>query len=122
MPRGSNQPIVLPRSRAVKWPGRRPVSLGTSAAVSANGRVAILGTSRRIVGGYVHPTAEVFTWKAGKWTGPVGLHLGTILYEGRIALSVALNADGKTALVGDWEYKASGTVYGGTGFVFTSSL
>ncbi|HEV3308931.1 MAG TPA: hypothetical protein VG815_00185 [Chloroflexota bacterium] len=94
--------------------------VGTSAALSANGKVALLGTLRRLIGGHVDPSAEVYTSNSGKWTGPVELSLGKLPPgsggSSSYPVSVALSADGTTALVGDSYFGVTGAV-----IVFTFS-
>lgn len=76
---------------------------GGSVALSGNGRVALVSgqipTANKTDGRQV---AEVYRLMGNKrWTGPTRLHLGVPhAYGNRYDLSVALSADGDTALVG----------------------
>ena len=92
------------------------VGLGDSVALSANGKVAVLGAWRRRIGGKVDPSAEVYTLKSGHWTGPVDLALGSNVPTRSNVPSVAVNAAGTTVLVGDCLAQSAGA-----GFVFNFS-
>jgi uncharacterized repeat protein (TIGR01451 family) len=68
-------------------------SFGCAVALSANGQVALVGSS-------LSNTAYVFTKTNGTWSAPVKLSL-TGITPSEFGFSVALSPDGQTALVGD---------------------
>ncbi|HEX4484491.1 MAG TPA: IPT/TIG domain-containing protein [Solirubrobacteraceae bacterium] len=73
-------------------------AFGTSVAISADGNTAIVGnpTTTNSPG-----AAWVFTREGSTWTRAAALTGGNTIGEGRFGKSVALSADGETALVGD---------------------
>jgi RHS repeat-associated protein len=93
--------------------------LGASVAMSANGRTALVGgPNDNTKAG----AAWVFTRSAGAWTQQGSKLTGTFESgEGQFGASVALSADGNTALVGGsgdkealgaaWEFTRSGTTW-----------
>jgi len=95
-------------------------SLGWSAALSANGHIAILGAPNRGDGG----TVEVFTLNSGKWRKTAELSVGSANSPSvGFGVSVALNASGTTALVGTkWQpaYGAGPSPGAAEVFVFES--
>jgi IPT/TIG domain/FG-GAP repeat len=73
-------------------------AFGTSVALSADGNTAIVGnpTTTKAPG-----AAWVFTREGSSWTRTAMLTGGETPDEGRFGKSVALSADGNTALIGD---------------------
>ncbi|MHB8404597.1 MAG: Ig-like domain-containing protein [Gammaproteobacteria bacterium] len=79
-------------------------SFGCAVALSANGQVALVGSS-------LSNTAYVFTETNGSWSAPVKLSLSGIT-PSEFGYAVALSSDGKTALIGDiGANSAAGAVY-----------
>jgi hypothetical protein len=73
-----------------------PLGQGMSVALSADGNTAI-------VGGWRAEAAWVFTRSGGVWTQQGKKLVGTgAVGNGRQGMSVALSADGNTAIVGGW--------------------
>jgi hypothetical protein len=89
-------------------------AFGNSVALSADGNTALIGepTATDLPGG-----AWVFKREGGSWTRSAELSGGSGPGEGRFGKSVALSADGTTALVGD----PSGVSQRGSAWVFTST-
>jgi hypothetical protein len=73
-------------------------AFGTSVALSADGNTALVGDPSATAG---PGTVWVFTRSGTNWTRSATLLGGDEQYEGRFGRSVALSADGATALVGD---------------------
>jgi uncharacterized repeat protein (TIGR01451 family) len=79
-------------------------SFGCAVALSANGQVALVGSS-------LSNSAYVYTETNGTWSAPVPLSLSGIT-PSEYGYAVALSPDGKTALVGDIGANSSaGAVY-----------
>ncbi len=78
--------------------GTGECSFGTSVAVSANGDVVLVGDPSAGAG---PGAAWVFTREGSTWTRSAVLRGPGAPAEGRFGRSVALSADGATALVGD---------------------
>jgi hypothetical protein len=97
---------------------------GISVALSADGNTALIGGINDETGGKQVGAAWVFTRSGPTWTqqGPKltgGPEEGT---NGRFGKSVALSADGNTALVGSYfDENAKKEPQGGSAFVFTRS-
>ena len=94
------------------------VAFGTSVALSANGRVALVGDPDNVASTETSGTATIYTFNGTSWsTGtplpPPNTDTDTATYFGT---SVALSADGTTALVGDPGGGPTGT---GAATVFT---
>ncbi len=89
-------------------------AFGNSVALSADGNTALIGepTATALPGG-----AWVFKRTGGSWTRAAELSGGSGPGEGRFGKSVALSADGTTALVGD----PSGVSQRGSAWVFTDT-
>jgi hypothetical protein len=73
-------------------------SFGQSVALSADGNTALIGDPSATAR---HGTAWVFTRSGSTWTRGATLSGGHEGFEGRFGKSVALSADGDTALIGD---------------------
>jgi hypothetical protein len=117
---GVNGAAYLYTESAGSWPtvpaatftGSLDQSLGSSVALSAHGRVALVGGPGALLGG---GTANVYTESGGRWhTNPVVAFRGGS--GAGLGSSVALSADGREALVG-----ADTARSGGAAFVYTSS-
>jgi hypothetical protein len=76
---------------------------GQSVALSAIGKMALVGVPGRRVNGRIGTgAAEVFRLTGARWSGPVELSVGpTAFGNTAFGWSVALSADGATALVGE---------------------
>jgi hypothetical protein len=76
--------------------------LGESVALDDTGDVALVGAWGRAVNGQPYAgAAEVFTLSGGTWSAPVELSLGTLAQpDDQLGASVALSADGDTAVAG----------------------
>jgi hypothetical protein len=91
--------------------GALPLGQGMSVALSADGNTAI-------VGGWRAEGAWVFTRSGGVWTQQGNKLVGTgALGSARQGMSVALSADGNTAIVGGWSDNGKT----GAAWVFTRS-
>jgi hypothetical protein len=90
---------------------RLPLGQGMSIALSADGNTAI-------VGGWRAEAAWVFTRSGGVWTQQGNKLVGTgAVGSARQGMSVALSADGNTAIVGGWSDNSKA----GAAWVFTRS-
>ncbi len=95
--------------------------LGTSAALSANGQVAVLGAPLRMYNHQFYGSAEVYAVKNGKWTSPVDLTLAGTRHRDSMGASVAINAAGTEVLVGAPGLTVNGNPGEGGAFVFRFS-
>ena len=94
-------------------------SFGRSVAISADGNTAVIGDP---TGGARRGSAQVFTRTGSAWALQATLTGPNEAGEGRFGKSVALSADGDTALVGDpsaglqhgtaWAFRRSGSSWG----------
>ena len=97
--------------------------LGSSVAFSADGETALVGAFSRSLKGVPHAgTAEVYRFSGGTWSSPTELNLGTVAEANDLfGLSVALSADGNTALVGVPRRTVNGQTNAGVAEVFRFS-
>ena len=97
--------------------------LGSSAALSGDGKTALLGAPIRTVNGQqLAGAAEVFTNSNGTWSAPTELSLGTrAAAKDELGYSVALSGAGATALIGVPARTVNGNPGAGTAEVFTHS-
>jgi len=97
--------------------------LGSSAALSGDGKTPLLGAPTRTVNGQqLAGAAEVFTLSNGIWSAPTELGLGACAAaKDTLGSSVALNTDGTTALVGAPTRSLNGQQLAGAAEVFTNS-
>jgi hypothetical protein len=80
------------------------IEFGSSVALSADGDTALIGGRGRTEFSTGHGAAWVFTRSGSTWTQQgEKLTGGGEVYEGFFGGSVALSADGNTALIGGWE-------------------
>ena len=131
---------VLQRSKTVQYSGKAEVfrlaggkwgrptqlSLGSAAGphdafgwsvdLSSNGSVALIGAPDRDSGQPNAGAGEVFRFQAGKWRSPTQLGWGRSLDS--LGQSVALSADGSTALLGSPGRKVYDQKGAGAGMVF----
>jgi hypothetical protein len=94
-------------------------AFGGSVALSADGSTALVGDPSATA---APGTAWVFTRSGQTWTRRTMLAGGEAQYEGRFGRSVALSADGATALVGDTSAhggRGSAWVFSGGGSTWT---
>ena len=95
---------------------------GNSVALSANGTIALVGADYKTVGGNSYRgAAYVFTLTAGTWSQTAELTATDGAANDYFGFSVALSADGATALVGAWEKNVSGNSQRGAAYVFTTT-
>ena len=100
--------------------GQSTYHLGASVALSADGNTALLGDPVLTVNGQTNAgAADVFIRVAGQWIFQQQLDLGTnAAADNDLGYSVALSADGKTALLGAFNRLVSGQARAGAAEVF----
>jgi hypothetical protein len=113
---GTEEPSAEPEEQCIEEGGDEAgeCSFGTSLALSANGNVALIGDPSAT---HRNGTAVVFVRSGEKWSQEALLTGPNENDEGRFGKSVALSADGTTALIGD----PSGYNLHGAAWVFTGS-
>lgn len=100
------------RQAELTGPATMKGGFGSSVALSAGGRTALVGTSSlNGVAGAVY----VFTRRGGTWSQTGELTASGPASGNQFGTSVALSAGGSTALVGAIGYNS----YAGAGYVFT---
>jgi hypothetical protein len=115
----ASQPIPQPTLKLVGTGAVGPTEQGWSVALSADGKTAIVGG---IADNGLAGAAWVYTRSDGGWTQQGSKLVGTAAVgQGGQGVSVALSADGSTAIVGGpydnkntggaWVYTRSGTVW-----------
>jgi hypothetical protein len=116
----ASQPDLQPGSKLVGTGAVGPAEQGWSVALSADGNTAIVGgiTDNRLTG-----AVWVFTRSGGGWTQQGSKLVGAgAVGQGGQGISVALSADGTTAIVGgpyDNSYTGAAWVYSRGGTVWT---
>jgi RHS repeat-associated protein len=86
---------------------------GYSVALSNNGNTALVGgPNDRGASGESDGAAWVFTREGSSWSKQEKLNSISPKYGEKVGNSVALSANGNTALVGAWGYGVKGTSYG----------
>ena len=93
---------------------------GESLALSSNGKTAMIGAPGRTVDGRKSAgAAEVYRLRGRRWTRPRELNLGARAQGGDgLGASVALSANGSTAVVGAWGRTVNGISDAGALYVF----
>ena len=112
------------------WSGSDKLSLGNAAqsgdwfgfsvAMSGDGNTVIVGSPNRKVNGKAYAgAAYAFRFAAGTWSGPTALTLGSKAAKNdSLGISVALSADGKTAVAGAPDRKIGSHLWPGAAEVY----
>ncbi|MBC8099088.1 MAG: FG-GAP repeat protein, partial [Armatimonadetes bacterium] len=98
-----------------------PAQFGRSVALNSAGDTAIIGARSETVGdtGYYWGAAYIFTRSSTTWTQQARLVLDVGGEENWFGESVALSADGSTALVGEPRHDVGGRFNQGAAYLFT---
>ncbi len=95
-------PFLQQGGKIVGPPGSEPGTLGATVAISADGRTALVGAPTSTVAGYAGGAAFVFIRSGSTWVLQQKLIDSTENPKlARFGESVALSADGNTALIGE---------------------
>jgi hypothetical protein len=118
---GSEETGEIPEEQCIEEAGDEAgeCSFGTSLALSADGNVALIGDPSAT---HRNGTAVVFARSNGKWSQEDLLTGPNENDEGRFGKSVALSADGTTALIGDpsaYNQHGAAWVFTGSGSAWT---
>ncbi len=95
-------------------------NFGSSVALSSDGDTAIVGSTYEDTGGTSAGSAYVFTRSGGIWTEQAKIQSDDIETDDLFGLSVALSADGTTAIMGAYGEDTVGS-RAGSAYVFTHS-